>query len=165
MRAGIEGTLSTVVSEVLGLRIRFFDEGRQRDGRFCYSRSQKSQCAAGTVSYLKEHVASETDYPCERAERKYCDTYQLAQALEAFASGTAVETSIEAAYRRRGISAEVSIGRANAHNLSIIVKIPETDKACIQGELRTKRREQKLSSALGAALDVLSPTLNPDLSP
>jgi hypothetical protein len=157
MRASIERTMSAVVSEVLGLRIALSDESRQRDGRFCYSRSKKSQCAACSVAYLKEHVASESDYPCERAERKYCDTYQLARALEAFVSRTTVETSIEAAYRRRGISAEVSIGPANAHNLSIIVKIPEADKARIKGDLRTARREQKLSSALVQALDVLSP--------
>jgi hypothetical protein len=157
MRDSIEKTLSSVVSEVLRLHVRLSDESRQRDGRFCYSRSKKSQCSACSVTYLKEHVASETDYPCERAERKFCDTYRLARALETFASRTAVETSIEAAYRRRGISAEVSIGRANAHNLSIIVKIPEVDKARIQDDLRTARRERKLSTTLAQALDVLSP--------
>jgi hypothetical protein len=89
----------------------------------------------------------------------------LAQALGAFASATAVEAKIEAAYGRLGILADVSVGRGNANNLSIIVKITEADKARIQSTLRTTRHDQKLASALAEALDVLSPTLDADSSP
>lgn len=79
MRAGIEDTLSAVVSEILGLRIRLSNEGRQRDGRFCYSDSQKSQCAACTVAYLKEHVASETDYCACRKSNSHIQMVKSAE--------------------------------------------------------------------------------------
>lgn len=165
MRVGLENTLSDVVRKVLGVPIRLSEQGRVQDVRFCFGRRQKSPCIACTVLYLKEHAASDRDYPCERDEQRFCDTFALARALGAFASATAAETKIEAEYRRRGISTEVSIGRGSAHNLSIIVKITEADKARIQGALRTTRHEQKLSSALTQALDVLSPTLDQDSSP
>lgn len=152
MNIGFEHTLSRVVSEVLGAPVRLFDQGRMRDGRFWFSSSKKSQCIGCSVPFLKGHVHSDADLPCKRkSDRKYCRTYALAQALSAFASARVVEAKIEAALRAIRISAEVSLGRGNAHNLSVIIKVAEADKTDFQVAKRTVRHEDKLSSALSSA--------------
>jgi len=158
MRASFEQTLSDAVSDAIGVRVKLHDQGRTQDGRLCFDRPQKSLCLACAVSYLKDHVNAETDIPCERNKRKYCRTHQLAQALAAFESAKAVEARIEAALRQKGISADVSLGRGNAHNMSINVKVDPADRARFQAEKRKALHERKLSSGLAEALNILSPT-------
>jgi hypothetical protein len=158
MTSGFEQALSDIASKVLGARVRISEQGRKRDGRFSFSSSKKSNCVGCSVLFLKEHVHSDSDYPCKhKSDRKHCRTYALAQVLIAFGSAKAVENKIEAALRLIRIPAEVSLGRGSAHNLSIIIKVAEADKANFQAAKRKARGEQKLSAALGAALDVLNP--------
>jgi hypothetical protein len=157
MRIGFECTLSDVVSRALGTTVRIFDKGRTNDGRFRFGSSKKSQCIRCTVPFLKEHVQSDFDHRCNgKSERRYCDMMARAQALAAFDSARAVEIEIETALRSMRISAEVSLGRGSARNLSITIKVAEADKVDFQTAKQRARSEQKLSSALGAALDVLT---------
>jgi hypothetical protein len=156
MRIGFEHTLSDVVSCALGTTVRIFDQGRTNDGRFRFGSSKKSQCIHCTVPF-KEHVQSDFDHRGNgKSERRYCDMMARAQALAAFDSARAVEIEIETALRSMRISAEVSLGRGSAHNLSITIKAAEADKVDFQTAKQRARSEQKLSSALGAALDVLT---------
>jgi hypothetical protein len=159
MRIGFEHTLSDVVSRALGATVRIFDQGRTNDGRFRFGSSKKSQCSHCTVAFLKEHAQSDFDHPCNgKSERRYCDALARAQALATFGSARAVEIEIEAALRAIRIPTEVSLGRGSAHNLSITIKVTEADKVVFQTAKRRTRSEQRLSSTLGAALNVLTAT-------
>lgn len=160
MRTGFEHTLGEVVSRTLGAAVRIFDQGRTNDGRFRFGSPKKSQCIHCTVPFLKDHVYSEMDHPCSgKSERRHCDVKARAQALAAFGSAKAVETKIEVALRSIRVPAEVSLGRGSAHNLSITIKVAEADKTDFQAAKRRVRREQKLSSTLGVALDILTATV------
>jgi hypothetical protein len=160
-RDGFDKIVSEAVSHVLGMQLDLIGQGRASDGRHCFVKTQKSVCHVCSVPFLKEHVDSEQDIPCEAEERRHCRLRRLALAIAAFGSARTVEDRIETRLRSMGISAEVSLGRGNAHNMSIIIKIDDAGKARLR-ELKAvaihARNQQRLATTLGQALDVLSPT-------
>jgi hypothetical protein len=159
-RDGFDTIVSNAVSHALGMEVSLIGRGRGKDGRHCFSDIQKSQCYLCSVSFLKEHVDAEQDHPCEVETRRHCRVRRLAQTLATFGSARAVEDKIEVTLRSMGIPAEVSLGRSNAHNMSIIVKIGDAGRARME-ELKAAskrtRDQEKLASTLAQALNVLSP--------
>jgi hypothetical protein len=159
-RDGFDKIVSEAVSHALGMQLDVIGQGRVSDGRYCFARTHKSRCHVCSVPFLKEHVDSEQDIPCEAEDRLYCRTRRLAQGIAAFGSARAVEDRIEAALRGMGISSEVSLGRGSAHNMSILIKIDDVGRTRLK-ELKIvakrARDQQRLATTLGQALDILSP--------
>jgi hypothetical protein len=158
---GYDKIVSDAVSGALGTHIRLIGQGRMSDGRHCFVRSQKSECYLCSVHFLKKHVDSEYNMPCEVEERPYCRVRRLATAITAFGSAQAVEARIENALRNIGIPSEVSLGRGSAHNMSIIIKIDDSGKARmaeLKAAAKRARDEQRSASTLAQALDILNPT-------
>jgi hypothetical protein len=160
-REGYDKIVSDVVSRALGAHVKLTGQGRTSDSRHCFVRPQKSECELCSVHFLKKHVDSEYSMPCEVEERPYCRVRRLATAITAFGSAQAVEERIEMALRGMGISSEVSLGRGNAHNMSIVIKIDDAGRARmaeLKAAAKRARDEQRSASTLAQALDILSPT-------
>jgi hypothetical protein len=159
-RDGFEKIVSQAVSHALGIEIGLTSQGRASDGRHCFARPQKSECDVCCVPFLKKHVDSVYNHPCTVKERPYCRVRRLAQAISVLGSAQAAENKIESTLRSMGVSSEASLGRGNAYNMSIIVKIDEAGKARLRQLTTTAKQtrdEKKRASTLSEALDILSP--------
>lgn len=159
-RDGFDRIVGEAVSEALGMQLDIIGQGRVSDGRYCFVRTQKRKCHVCSVPFLKEHVDSEHDMPCEAEGRLYCRVRRLAHAITALGSARAVEDRIEATLRGRGISSEASLGRGSAHNMSIIIKIDDAGRTRLKESKMVAKRahdQQRLATMLGRSLDVLSP--------
>ncbi len=55
-RDGFDTIVSNAVSHALGIEVSLIGRGSGKDGRYCFSDTQKSQCYLCSVSFLKEHV-------------------------------------------------------------------------------------------------------------